>query len=137
MFTLGVMLIISGLIELHSALNWKYYERCYAGITEYVTWRKGPGKGADIEQAGDHIKKIGWGFILLSQFEFITMIAALFTAFAATTPYLLPVWVLSFLPRGWKATRAWRVFDNFVCAALFFVAAMVIFVSVTTNVRVG
>jgi hypothetical protein len=137
MLTLAFMLILSGLIELHSAVNWKYYERSYAKTSEYKIWRQNRGRNATLEQQGERVKEIGWGFILSNQFEFLAMIVAAFVAFTATIPYLFPIWLLSFVPRGWEKYRALRVFDNFVCAALFFVAAMVVFVSITPNLRVG
>jgi hypothetical protein len=137
MLTLAFMLVLSGLIELHCALNWNYYERQYAKITDYTIWRQNRGRNATLEQRGERIKGIGWPFILLNQFEFLTMIVAIFVAFSATLPYMLPIWILSFLGRLKRKYRVWRIFDNFACATLFFVAAMICFVGTTTNLRVG
>ena len=138
MLTLGFMLLLSGLFELHSALNWKYFTRSYSALTDYAIWSKNRGRNANLEQRIERIKQIKCrGFVLQSNFELLTVIVSAFVAFSATLPYLFPIWILSFLPRGWKKYRSWQVFDNFVCAGLFFAAAMVVFVASTTNVRVG
>jgi hypothetical protein len=137
MFILGLMLIAAGLFEVHSLVNWKYRERAYASITDYVVWTNNRGRDATLEQKGERLRQVSWGFLLMNQFEFLTMIVAAFVAFTVTLPYLLPIWILSFLPRRLKSYRAWRFFDNFACAALFFVAAMVVFVGTTANLRVG
>jgi len=135
--TLGFMLLLSGFFELYRASAWKYVDRSYSEIETYRTWRKNEGQDADLEEKFEHAKNVKCGFFLLqNNFEILTMIAATIGAFTLTIPYLLPVWILYFLPRRLKENRYWRVFDNIACAVLFFAAAMVLFVANTTNLMV-
>jgi hypothetical protein len=128
MEVLGAMLILSGLFELHCGLNWKYFDRSIADVERI--------KESDFDPKTDELKC--GGYIVQNVFEFIAMIVAAFVAFTATLPYLLPIWILSFLPRRWKKkNRWWQVTDNFVCAALFFAAAMLVLIGTTENMRVG
>ena len=135
--TIGFALLLCGFFELYRAFAWKYVDRAYSQIETYRTWRKNEGQGADFEEMLEHAKNVKCGsFLLQNNFEFLTMFAAALIAFVLTIPYLLPIWVLSFLPRRLKMNPYWRFFDNIACASLFFAAAMVLLVANTTNLMV-
>ncbi len=134
--TLGFALILSGLFELHCAFHWKYFDRAYSAMTGYATWLENEGKDADLEKKGKYVSNLNCGGYLANNlFEYVTMALASVFAFP-TLPFILPIWILSFLPRGLKKNRFWQVSDNLVCAVLFFAAATVLFVANTGNIRV-
>ena len=84
---LGFMLLLSGLFELHSALNWKYFTRSHSALTDWNIWRKNRGRNANPEQRIERIRQMKCrGFILQHNFELLTVIVAAFFAFSATLP---------------------------------------------------
>jgi hypothetical protein len=127
MDVLGIMLILSGLFELYCGFNWKYYDRSMEDLEKI--------RDKSFDPKTDELKC--GGFIVQNVFEMLTMVVAVAIHFWATLPYILPLLILTGLPRRWKKNRWWRVTDNFVCAALFFAAAMVVFIGSTENMRVG